>query len=740
MHKDFSQAFESAMNSDSESGASGSSEQGERDRSTSNGGSDNLLTEFARSFAYTAAQRPVTGLCEIYDYFRDTNTAKKFKFMDEPEAADPFSARWHAQALGSATGLLVPLIAAHRMAGGGNAGRIAAGAHTAEAAAMARVSTGTALRRSAVTGLVLEGVLAPAGSEKDGFWGRRLEHGLIGAVNFGGMTGASISLRYAASLRGLGFIAPIARSHIGSNVAGGVLVSPLSTELMALQKGRHATAADLGQSAYANVLGGVAIGAFARLSEHRTAKAAGEAAADSQGKAQPSSASAFGKTRAYADSAWHSARQGASKFGSRVDEMIRQVNPFRPYSDPITPALAMASDTGSGGGLRASMAHEFSKYVKPASDAGRVAPERVGVERAGRGGNRGDSRVASQVAEGEGKVQARTHSIDSLLKGDYALEGHREAFARLKEEFPYDFRGLKSAGAEPIAHGGDSLVIDLAPGQFRDANGNVYHRAVMKIMEAPENPVPGRAWQTPEWKGEWGQRRDDLPLLRQANSEATVEPKEILIAGKRYYIFMQPKGEAYGGGNGKFADAAAEAGQARLEMEDGYHKLLNNMKEDGLVFLDEGSQQIVSWEMMEVNPADPTGPLIKVKHFGIADYPSVGRKGEGDFVPGEGKRVPRREDSDYAENDGQDPYGDRADESLSEAEQLDRAGLHETKIEAPPSGDPVWREMVEMIREYKESRISERDIAETIRLLHGDYLQQHKITAEEAIRQARKSR
>jgi hypothetical protein len=78
------------------------------------------------------------------------------------------------------------------------------------------------------------------------------------------------------------------------------------------------------------------------------------------------------------------------------------------------------------------------------------------------------------------------------------------------------------------------------------------------------------------------------------------------------------------------------------------------------------------------------------------------------------------------------------EEGMTESQRLDEAGLH--VVDTAPIADPRWSQVVEDVREYKDSKIPKKEIIEVVRILHQDYLNELGLTAEQAIAAALRNR
>jgi hypothetical protein len=659
-----------------------------------------VLADFGCSVLHSALQKPIDGVLEAFDHAAGTHTVQSATVFGAPDEAKPYSLRFNAQALGSAIGSLLPLALTYglvRKFGGGVL-------ENGEARGLLPGLVGTdanrlMLARTGLTGAIMDGVFNPIGVDHDNYWGSRLMHGLVGGAIYAGLGATSLGLRSAARLTALEPIAPLLNSRIGSNMAAGLIMSPVAAELGAWQNGRNATGDELLQSAYLMGLNGAALGALP----------AGRGVETNAGAAPESF---WGTTRSSLNELHSALKQRGEMLAEGFDRALWRINPLRAQAEPAYATAYSAGRVGDGP-MYSSPIENTSRDYTPSP------PPRPYEET--------ESTTARQyVTE---PAPSKTYTLEQLFAQNPELEGHRTAFNLMRQQFPDDFRGLRTSRLEPLAHGGDSLVIDLAPGKFADDAGNAYSRAVFKLLVAPEEAQPGTAWQTPEWKAEWGRRDIDIPLLRLDRDAATTEPKELLIGGRRYYGFFQPKAEPYGGGGGgKFEDDNFST----LVNDEEYNAWERRMEAEGLRWLDKKPGQVGRYYMLEHDPENPEAPPRVVTRVGLLDYPSVGMPEESFDELGDRSYSARR-----SSEPSFDDYNPDEDEPAGERNSLSDQGMH--ILEAPPS-DPVWAEIAQTVEDYKEGGVPRKDIEQTVGILFADYLQDNKLTAQQAVAQAFRQR
>lgn len=218
-----------------------------------------LIGDFIHAAAHSGVQAPIEGIAQLADRIVGTQLEKRVHFLDAPSEAAFGSARWHAQTLGGALGMIAPFLLTAR---GTKMGLQSIGL-TATKNSSALAAAGFAIGEGATSGFVYDFTMRSVGANEGDFWAARTKNGITGAATFGAMTATSVGLRAASGLAAAEITG--ARKVIGEITIGGVsgvpagLVSAESSSL--LTKGRHATGAELAQSAYTmGFVGGIMSG------------------------------------------------------------------------------------------------------------------------------------------------------------------------------------------------------------------------------------------------------------------------------------------------------------------------------------------------------------------------------------------------------------------------------------------------------------------------------------------------
>lgn len=179
----------------------------------------NLAVETVQEGLYAAAyaglQSPLQGAAQMADRTVGTRLEKAVAVMEAPAPAEFGSAKWHAQQVGSAAGMLAPFLlvakGTHSVVGRLAGAELAATELATNSLLSAR--NGRLVAESAIAGLVYDAALKPVteaeveqqrivnGYDNTGpatdaeFWMLRGKHGLAGAATFATLTASTLALR-----------------------------------------------------------------------------------------------------------------------------------------------------------------------------------------------------------------------------------------------------------------------------------------------------------------------------------------------------------------------------------------------------------------------------------------------------------------------------------------------------------------------------------------------------------------
>lgn len=228
--------------------------------------------------AYTGLQSPVQGLAQLVDRTTGAHLEKNVTVMEAPSPADFGTAKWHAQQVGSAAGMLAPfmLVAKGTHAAVGRIAGVELAATEATANSLLSGRNGRLIAESALSGFVYDSTLRPvtdaevahkrALTENDStgpvtaseFWMHRGMHGISGAATFATLTASTLGLRHY----GVGKIAGRAE-HVLSGALAGLPAGIVNAETNSLLHTRKfAGTEELAKSAYTMSFIGGAMGAL----------------------------------------------------------------------------------------------------------------------------------------------------------------------------------------------------------------------------------------------------------------------------------------------------------------------------------------------------------------------------------------------------------------------------------------------------------------------------------------------
>lgn len=221
-----------------------------------------LVGETGYSLIHSGIQSPLTSVGQIADNLLSkadikSDVAGYLTRLPAPEPDEFGTARWHAQQIGGAGGMVLPFMLTK---GALNKAGLSFAARTeASALASARLMSGAnagLIADGAMAGFAYDFLMRPVEAhDADKFWEARTKHGLTGAATFGTLTAGSVALRHvsrplAASLAEASKPTRIAYDFTVSALPGfpaGVVNADVNARLT---QGRWATAEERKQGAY----------------------------------------------------------------------------------------------------------------------------------------------------------------------------------------------------------------------------------------------------------------------------------------------------------------------------------------------------------------------------------------------------------------------------------------------------------------------------------------------------------
>lgn len=230
-----------------------------------------LCHEGVKGALYGGIQQPLLGVCQLADRLAGTDLRSRVEFMKQPESAEFGTARWHAQTIGSAVGMILPFM----LAGKCKSAIMQETGYSAANTFTRRSVLGHSLKDATILGFGTDFVTRPidAGESKN-FWQQRFLNGITGSVVFASLTSGSLALNWVSGLntaRRYG-LASMMQNPIVSGVISGV-PGGLASAGMDWVKGGEISLSHLGQSIYSMSVAGGSLGLKGHIfaKQHQTA-------------------------------------------------------------------------------------------------------------------------------------------------------------------------------------------------------------------------------------------------------------------------------------------------------------------------------------------------------------------------------------------------------------------------------------------------------------------------------------
>lgn len=191
--------------------------------------------EFCHSLVYSAIQSPINGVVQLVDKVRGTNVLPRVQMLSAPSEAASGTAEWHGQVLGGAAGVAIDFMVLRRLCGSPSM----------------ELSTSSMVKKSALTGALLNGVFRPTDPEQD-FLTSRVRATAIGAASFAALT--ALEGPVSRTLKSVGI-----NSGFLTGALSGLPVGAGEALLNNVTGGKHQS---IGEAAYASMLTGGILGQF----------------------------------------------------------------------------------------------------------------------------------------------------------------------------------------------------------------------------------------------------------------------------------------------------------------------------------------------------------------------------------------------------------------------------------------------------------------------------------------------
>lgn len=400
------------------------------EKSTGAPGVVSLAKEAGYSAVYTGVQSPAIGLSQLVS----KDLAKSVEVIPPPTPADFGTAKWHAQVVGDAAGMLLPFLATRGAMKQAGMSLVAKEEAMVAAGRLARVSNSAVIADSALTGFVYDFTTRPVNMEKDNFWTDRAKNGLSGAMTFGVMGATSTGLRSSSRemVKNLSTAQKaVYNASIGavSGVPAG-LVSAESTAM--LNEGRFATNKELVEGAYGMSVAGGSLGLLHPVLESK--KSGGAANETASGSADTERLVNSGipineKTRSAVI-----ARQIAD---SKIPSVQTRA---KTYAGPLDPALVEELKRAPRGDLGDSKPPTHDK-APSAMDLNSKPPEIRGSENRTPGPD-SQTIIVDDTPEGRAKVQSM---VEDFLNRTSTESDAKSKVAPVTDLSTTESEGTKSA-------------------------------------------------------------------------------------------------------------------------------------------------------------------------------------------------------------------------------------------------------------------------------------------------------
>lgn len=174
-------------------------------KSNASDASQSLLEEAARSAFNSGIQSPYNGIAQLWNETGGQLTgaeAPAMEWVAPPKEAEFGSARWHAQTIGGAAGMVLPFMLCKKAANSLGAGAEAAASRAYGRAATAELintnlaRTALPILESGTAGAIFDGVMRPVKStDSASFWKERATNAGIGFTVFGTLHAGSVGLK-----------------------------------------------------------------------------------------------------------------------------------------------------------------------------------------------------------------------------------------------------------------------------------------------------------------------------------------------------------------------------------------------------------------------------------------------------------------------------------------------------------------------------------------------------------------
>lgn len=234
-----------------------------------------------RSAAYAAFQAPLNGVLQLFD--RDGKKGllaadSSFQLVAAPTQSEAWSRKWHLEQIGTGLGMIVPLVATHKLIHSAFPSKIAGLASEKGLQCLTNIERRALLKYEITTavgtGAVFGGVLTPSKDfENSGLGRARFDQALSSALTFGTLATASAGIKSLTSgVKSEGLLGRFVKSESLATALAGIpagIVAVDSHKL--LQHGKLASWDERFQSMYTFSVMGAGLGKAMRIGKNAIA-------------------------------------------------------------------------------------------------------------------------------------------------------------------------------------------------------------------------------------------------------------------------------------------------------------------------------------------------------------------------------------------------------------------------------------------------------------------------------------
>lgn len=244
---------------------------------------EGVVSDAVRSSLYSGLESPVNAVGQLWNNTGGQKLGKvgSLGLVSAPTEATFGSARWHAQTIGGAAGMIAPFLLSRGTvkcatgAGASMTARLLGQARTFELATSRSLRLAAPVLEAGATGAVFEGLFRPIEAQDGDFWAARTRNSCVGFATFSVLAGTGQGLKALdrAAYASTPWVINTYRRDLSRQLLAGGVAGLSDAQFRSLASGKGpATGSEMLQSAYTfSLLGGMT-------------RTAGELGARAQGK------------------------------------------------------------------------------------------------------------------------------------------------------------------------------------------------------------------------------------------------------------------------------------------------------------------------------------------------------------------------------------------------------------------------------------------------------------------------